>query len=934
VPFCGYSPCLYNLAGMPLQSGTQLGPYQILGPIGAGGMGEVYRARDKKLSRDVALKVLPDTVGHDPDRMARFSREAQLLAALNHPNIAAIYGVEEAGGGLALVLEFIDGETLADRVNKGPIPISETLRIALQIAQALEAAHEKGVVHRDLKPANVKITSEGTVKVLDFGLAKALQEEPASSPSLSQSPTLDVGATGAGIILGTAGYMAPEQARGKAVDRRADIWAFGVVLFEMLSARRVFEGDTVTDTLAKLLEREPDWNQLPTQTPVALRKLLQRCLTKNPKDRLQAIGEARVALDKLISDPAALAITGEGPVYPLWKKLLPWAAAPIFLAAGFFLRPSAAPPDRTVSQFEFPLPASHLLVHNYRRGAELSPEGRRIAFVASANNGGPRRIFIRSLDRWDPVPIPGTENATAPIFSPDGQSLGFQQGQQIKKVALAGGTPTVVVEKLNTIGPDWGPPGITWGKNGTIVFTHGLGAGLSTVRDAGGESQELTTLDTAANETSHRLPHFLPDGSAVLFTVLRYTTVAPDWQRAQIWIKPLNGERKLLIENALDGRYVGNGYLVFARQTKLFAVRFDPATLSVSGTPVQVLDGVTQALYGSVGVSWTGAAQFSVAGNGSLLYAPGSIEPALLSSLAWVDRAGNVTPVMGMRPRSRFAPRVSPDGKQIAFSENHVNKDIWIFDTVRGTEDRATYEGQNAFPIWLPGTSRMAFRSDRAGPLGIYVNQGMNSREVIELTPGPLDVPSSWTPDGKELAFTRGSPSIGGSTDIYVVSVDQPTNARAVVATNASETYPEFSPDGKWLAYCSNETGRVELYVQPYPGPGNRVTITSDGGVSEPAWSKNSNELFYRVGQSIMSVRFRISGSEFVPEKPIQLFRQPALVGGTSVRPTYDVTPDGRFLFNLPIPETGDERNRKIFPSTLRLVLNWTEEIERLLVSQ
>jgi serine/threonine protein kinase/Tol biopolymer transport system component len=901
-------------------------------------MGEVYRARDTKLSRDVAVKVLPDPVGQDRDRIARFTREAQLLAALNHPNIAAIYGVEETGGGLALVLEYIDGETLAERINKGPIPIEETLRTALQIAQALEAAHDKGVIHRDLKPANVKITTEGTVKVLDFGLAKALQDESSiSSPSLSQSPTLSVAATSAGMILGTAGYMAPEQARGKVVDRRADIWAFGVVLFEMLSGRRVFEGDTVTDTLAKLLEREPDWNQLPPRTPIGLRKLLQRCLTKNPKERLQAIGEARLVLDELIADPAAQSVTVERPaaVYPLWKKLLPWAVAPLFLAAGFLLRPSATPPDRSVSHFDLSLPPGQLLLHNYRRGAELSPDGRRVAFVSRDNVGGPRRIYIRGLDRWDTVPIPGTEGAHNPVFSPDGQSLAFQQRQQIRKVSLAGGTPIVLVERLNNPGGDWGPAGMSWGKNGNIAFSHGLGTGLSMVRDAGGEPEEFTTLDAAAHETSHRLPHFLPDASAVLFTVLRYTTVTPDWQRGQVWAKSLKtGERKLLVENALDGRYVGNGYLVFARQTKLFAIRFDPATLSVSGNPVQVLDGVTHALYGSAGVQWTGAAQFSVADNGTLLYAPGSIEPPLMSSLAWVDRAGKATPVTGMRPMSRYAPRLSPDRKQIAFSENHVNKDIWIFDTVRGTEDRATYEGNNSFPIWSPDGSRMAFRSDRSGPLRIYLSKGIGSREVVELTAGPFDVPSSWTPDGKELAFTRGSASIGGSADIYVVSVDQPGNARALIATSASEIFPEFSPDGKWLAYCSNETGRAELYVQPYPESGRRVTVTSGGNVSEPVWSKNSNELFYRVGPNIMSVRFKVAGTEFVPERPVMIFQQPSIVGGTSVRPTYDVAPDGRFLFNLPIPENAQERERKIFPSTLRLVLNWAEETQKLLAAQ
>ena len=920
---------------MSLQSGTHIGSYQILGPLGAGGMGEVYLARDTKLSRDVALKVLPQTVVQDSDRAARFTREAQLLATLNHPNIAAIYGVEDGASGLALVLEYVDGTTLADRIARGRMPLPEALRIALQIAHALEAAHEKNVVHRDLKPANVKITSDGKVKVLDFGLAKALETSPAGFSALSQSPTaLSVAATGAGLILGTAGYMAPEQARGRAVDRRADVWSFGVVLFEMLSASRAFDGDTVTDTLAKVLEREPDWNQLPPRLPEPLRRLLRRCLTKDPKDRLQAIGEARVVLEELIANPDSKTVTGDAAPYPLWRRLLPWAAVPVAFVLGFLLRPSPPAPDRAASQFEMSLPGSQLLLHNYRTGLELSPDGRRIAFVSRPDTNTPRRILVRNFDRWDAVAIPGTEGAQGPVFSPDGEWLAFLQRGQIKKVALTGGAPVIVVERLNNPGGDWGPPGMAWGRDGTILFSHGFGTGLSVVREAGGEPRELTTLNPAANESSHRLPHFLPDASAVLFTVLRYATVTPDWKRAQIWVKPINGERKLLLENAMDARYAGNGYLVFARQAKLFAVRFDPATLSVLGTPVQVVDGVTQALYGSVGVTWTGAAQFSIAANGTMAYAPGSIEPPQFSTMAWVDRTGKATPVAGMREMSRFAPRVSPDGKQIAFSENHVSKDVWVFDAVRGTEDRATYEGQNTFPIWSPDGSRLAFRSDRAGPLRIYISKGIGSREVTELTAGQFDVPSSWTPDGKELAFTRGSASVGGNSDIYVVAVDQPRQARAVVATEASETFPEFSPDGKWLAYCSNETGRVELYVQPYPGPGRRVTLTSEGIVSEPAWSKNTNEIFYRAGTAIMSVRFRVSGSEFVPDKPTMLFQQQPLVGGTSVRPTYDVTSDGRFLFNLPIQESIDERNRKIFPPTMRLILNWTDQLQRALASQ
>jgi serine/threonine-protein kinase len=926
---------------MPLPSGLELGTYRIIGPLGSGGMGEVYRARDSRLGRDVALKVLPDAFVQDQERLARFRREAQVLGALNHPNIASIYGLEESAARFALVLEYVDGDTLADRIQRGPLPVGEVLRIALQIAEALESAHEKAIVHRDLKPANIKISSQGTIKVLDFGLAKAIQDD-APEPGLSLSPTISV-ATRAGVILGTAAYMAPEQARGKAVDRRADIWAFGVLLFEMLSAEHAFQGETVTDTLARILERDPDWTRLPAATPHALRTLIKRCLTKNPKDRLQAIGDARILLQELIQDPAAQAATADSPVYPLWKRILPWVAAPLCLAAGVLIRPAAEPTDRTLSQFDEPLPPGHWLMHSYRHGVALSPDGRRVAFIASATGtfgrldgpdesraAGQRRIYVRGLDQQDPVPIAGTEGALNVFFSPDGQWLGFQQRQQIKKISLLGGAPTTLIETLQLPNPEYGPPGLSWGSNGTIVFPRALGEGLSIVADTGGEPQAFTTLDAATHEASHRLPHFLPDGSAVLFTVLRYTTVTPDWKRAQVWIKPLNGNRKLLLEDAMDARYV-DGSLIFARQGKLYAVGFDPATLSVSGSPVQVLDGVTHALYGEALITWTGAAQFSVATNGSLVYAPGSIEPPAPSQLVWVDRTGAVTPVAGMKPLPRFSFRVSPDGKRIASGELYVNKDIWIFDPGRGTEDRVTYEGQNAYPIWSPDGSRMAFRSDRSSTgLRIYVSDALNPRNVTELTRGPFDVPSSWTADGKELLFTRGNAPVGGNTDIYAVPVDQPNRVRAVVETPAEERFPEISPDGKWLAYVSNESGRAELYVQPYPGPGQRVTVTSEGAL-ESAWSKNSNELFYRTGLRMMAVRFRISGTDFVPEKPTMLFEHPALAGGANVPGNFDVAPDGRFLLNDSVAESAEEQYRSIFPTTLRFILNWTDQTQRLL---
>ena len=918
--------------------GTRLAHYEITTHLGSGGMGDVYQARDTRLGRNVAIKFLPSAFGDDVERVARFRREARVLASLNHPNIAAIYGFDEIEGRHLLVMELAAGETLEERTRRGALPVEEALPIAKQIADALEEAHEAGIVHRDLKPANIKLTAGDKVKVLDFGLAKAYQVDQAdqADASASTSPTITMSQTG-GAILGTPAYMAPEQARGKPVDRRADIWAFGVVLFRMLAGSRVFEGETVSDTLVNVLEREPNWSQLPPQTPPPVRTLLQRCLTKNPKNRLQAIGDARITLEELIEHRERSEPAPATPRMRLWQRVLPWALAPVCLTAGVWLNSPDRPPDQPMLQFDFPLPANQVLSHVYRNAVALSADGRQIAYVAGSVGGGDRRIYVRKLDVATETLVPDSDGAQSVFFSPDGNWVGFQQGQQIKKVSLAGAAPAVIVENLNLPLATWGPPGIVWGRNGTIVFPYTLGSGLSAVRDTGGKPEDLTTLDPANNEVSHRLPHFLPDGSGVLFTVLRYTAVTPDWSRAQVWAKSLkNGERKLLLNNALDAQYAGENTLVFARQGKLFAIRFDPSSMSVSGKEVQVLDGVTHAMHGTAAITWTGAAQFSVADSGTLVYAPGSTEPPNVSSLIWFDRQGRTTPITNMRGMSRFAPRVLPDGIRIASSELYANKDIWVFDTARGTEDRITYEGQNAFPIWTADGSRFAFRSDRAGPQQIYVSDAANPTSAKPLTSGPFDVPSAWTPDGKELLFTRGFTSLGGNTDIYAVSIDRPDKPRAVIATSAEERFPELSRDGKWLAYVSNDTGQPQLYVQPYPEPGARVTITS-GGAQDPAWSKNSNELFYAAVPGparMMTVPFTVSDGSFVPGKPVELFRPPTLGSGTTVRGTYDVAPDGRFLLNQIAPEVTQERNRRIFPSTLRIVLNWTHAVQRLLSSQ
>ena len=717
------------------------------------------------------------------------------------------------------------------------------------------------------------------------------------------------------MILGTAGYMAPEQARGKQVDRRSDIWAFGVTLYEMLTAHRAFEGETVNDSIAKVLEREPDWHLLPPQTPGDVRKLIQHCLTKNAKDRLQAIGDARTLLQELVADPEALRSAGLPTRYPLWKKLLPWAMAPVFLGAGWMLKPSAGRPEGVISRFEYTLPNGQNLMHNYRHGLDLSPDGKQMTFVAGnlaspeagfiTGSASSRSIYVKRLNQWDAAPVPGTNGGLDPFFSPDGQWLGFFSQGKLVKAPLAGGSPVALAEKIAA------PMGGTWGKNGTIVFAADIGGGLKSVSDAGGEPEDFTQLDKGANEISHRLPHFLPDGSAVLFTVIRYTYAAPDWKRAQIWARSLKtGQRKLVLENALDARYVNDGRLVFAREGKLFAVRFDPGTLSVTGSPVPVLDGVTHAVAG-LGVNLTtGAAQFSVSENGSLLYAPGSIEPVLENSIVWVDRHGTVTP-LGTMPMSHGSVRISPDGKLVAATEYYVDRVLWIFDLVRGTRERQTFDGHGSDGVWSPDGQRLVFRSNSSGPFRLYL-KSLTSQDPIPLTSGPLDYAGSFTPDGKEFVFSHGEPGTNSATyDIHVVSIDDPGRTRPLLNTKFSETYPTLSPDGHWLAYCSDESGRSQVYVQPYPGLDKRVAISTDGG-AEPAWSRDGKELFYRIGGAMMSVAVKTSGTDFVPDKPVMLFRGVFL--NTTPTRMYDVAPDGRFLMVQPIPAQTTARDSEIFP--------------------
>jgi eukaryotic-like serine/threonine-protein kinase len=877
---------------MALTSGNRLGPYEILAAIGAGGMGEVYRAHDSKLGRDVALKVLPEAFARDAERMARFQREAKSLASLNHPNIASIYGLEDSGATHALVMELVEGPTLADRIRSGPIPIEEALPIAKQIAEGLEYAHERGIVHRDLKPSNVKVTSDDAVKILDFGLAKTMQAETASGDAIT-SPTLSQMATQAGMLLGTAAYMSPEQARGKLVDRRADIWAFGCVLYEMLTGKMAFGGGAVTDTLAAVLRAEPDWSQLPATTPTRVRVLLQRCLQKDPKQRLQAIGDARISLDEVLAgapEPSSGAAAPNS--MPLWRRTLPWAlgflAAAITGVAVWTLKPS---PSKQVTRTVINLPPGQRLAGLSDLVLALSADGSQLAYVATTQGAGgeTQQIYLRPMDSLEANPIPGTEGAVDPFFSPDGQWLGFFAGGKMRKISVSGGA-------AQTLADDSTPEGATWSSQGTIVFSHGAQF-LQQVSDAGGIPQPLTHLEKG--EIGNVWPQVLPGGKAVVF------------EGGQgIVAQPIEtSERRNLTQGGASPRYLSSGYLIYAQAGNLMAVPFDPQRLKVKGTAVPVVQDVMQ------DPAAPAPAQYSVSATGSLVYVPGSAQ-ASQSKLVWVSRNGAEQPLPAPA-RDYGQPRVSPDGRRVALASGGQ---IWLYDLARDTLTRFTFEGGlNGVPAWTPDGKRIAFSSDRGGSLNLFWQMADGSGGLERLTTSErVQAPSSWSPNGQLLSFAEFDPR----PTIWVLRLSD-RKAQPFLQTTANELTPQFSPDGRWMAYVSNESGRNEIYVQPYPGPGGKWQISTDGGM-EPVWNRNGRELFYRSGDKMMAVDVTAQPS-FVAGKPKMLF-EGHHVSDTSVPfPEFDVSPDGqRFLMLKPVAQ------EQAAATQINVVLNWSEELKRL----
>jgi serine/threonine-protein kinase len=901
-----------------LTPGTRLGVYEVTAQIGEGGMGQVFRARDTKLNRDVALKVLPDSFANDPDRLTRFTREAQTLASLNHPNIAHIHGLEESGGVRALVMELVEGENLSQRIAHGAIPLDEALRIANQIAEALEAAHERGIVHRDLKPANIQLRPDGVVKVLDFGLARAIADHARSDPAVS--PTMTAMGTRAGMILGTAAYMSPEQARGRPIDKRSDIWAFGCVLYEMLTGTAAFGQDNVPDILAAVLGSEPDWSAIGPSVPAPMRVLVQRCLEK---DRTRRISDISTAIF-LMNEPGILAPAGNlaSAMLParrsgLWQRIAVAAMviAVIGSAAALWLgtRPAASRPvARLTITSSGP---SALTTIGAGRHLAIAADGKHVVYTGEGS-----QLFGRALDSLEPVSLSsGLHGPAGFCLSPDGQSVAFVQDYLLKKVAVAGG-PVV------TLGADDGNvQGMTWGEKGTIVFaTDSNATGLLQVPEAGGETKVLTRPNRERGEIDHLWPEFLPGGQAVLFTL----TMAGGIDNAQVSVLDLRtGTQKVLIRGGSRARYVPTGHLVYGAAGTLRAIPFDLDRLEVQGESVLVLPKLLTTTLGS--------ADFDVASDGTLVYVPGGLQsPA--RTLVWVDRQGHEQPIHA--PVRTYAyPRISPDGTRAALDIRDQDNDIWIWEFKRETLTRLTTDPTiDRFPVWTTDSRRILFGSDRGGAPNVFwqAADGTTPAEVVTTQTASEQMPVSVTPDGAWAVFRSYpiNPAVPQGNflpryDLSLVALSKDHRLQPLVhSPSSSEQNGEISPDGRWLAYQSDESGHFEISVQPYPNVnGGRWPVSSDGGV-QPVWSHNSRELFYMSPTGAV-MRVEVGpGSVWAAGARTKLFDGPYVGGGgEGFGRQYDISPDGRRFLMI----KNVAANQASAPQIV-VVENWFDELKRL----
>jgi serine/threonine-protein kinase len=886
-------------------------------------MGEVYRAQDTKLGREVALKILPEVWAGDPDRLTRFKREAKALAALNHPHIAALFGMEDADGRSFLIMELVDGETLADRIGRGPVAVEVALRIASQIAEALEAAHEKGIVHRDLKPANVKIAADEKVKVLDFGLAKLGaadgSEASAAGPTAAaptHSPTLSIMATQAGVILGTAAYMSPEQAQGLPADPRSDVFSFGSVLYEILTGRQAFRGDSAPAILAAVLIGAPDLSAIPANLNPRLTDLVRRCLEKNPKQRWQAVGDLRMELESIATVPRAEpSLAMFGPT-PLWKRLVPVAAGVALTAAATsaaWWHFRADPPARIVTRFAVPIGEGSIFTNFGRRVVSISPDGTR--FVFSANG----RLYLREMSDTAAKTIPGTEAASNgvanPIFSPDGRSIAYYStgDQALKKISAGGGAPVTLCHVGNPYGMSWDASGILFGQSGVGATT----TGILRVSENGGKPEQVVAVkdDEIADD-----PYMLPDQETVLFTLgkrpsgNRFPEV---WDKAQIVVQSTKtGRRTTLIDGGSDARYLPTGHLIYALSGVLYAVAFDVRRLKVEGGQVPVLEGVSRS-------AQTGTAQWSLSENGSLIYFPGPTSGTNTESvLALADRKGNVEPLQ-IAPATYETPRLSPDGKRVAVGDSDATSaNIWVYE-LAGTSSRRklTIGGKNRYPVWSADSRRVAYQSDREGDRGIYWQFADGTGTPERLTKADADtahIPESFSPDGERLLF---SATKGPKSSLQLLSLKTGTATPFGGVESADLPGSVFSPDGRWVAYTQREEAGPVIYVQPFPPDRSRYQILP--AATHPAWSGDGQEII-----GIQRGRLIVVGVKTRPNielsSPIELRRIFIDGGPTTVR-NFDMMADGRFLV---VPFLSIQSAAGSTPQ-FQIVLNWIEELKQ-----
>ncbi len=898
---------------MTLEPGQSLAHYRIDRKIGEGGMGEVWAATDTRLHRMAALKALPASVAADPGRLARFKREAQVLAALNHPNIAGVYGLEEVGQDSYLAMELVEGEELAQRIARGPLPVDEVLAIARQIADALEAAHEKGIVHRDLKPANIKVTPDGTVKVLDFGLAKAIdgdgsglrQQDPSPSSQTMTSPAM----TQMGMILGTAGYMSPEQARGRPVDRRADIWAFGVVLYEMLTGDRLFAGETVTDSIAAVVTREPDWNRLPAGASQATRRVLRRCLQKDPRNRLRDIGDAALELRDAADESPSAASPSAAPAGRVWLVGAAGLVAGLAVAFGLwnFVAPRTTASSPSWSNL-LPPPGS---AYDFSRLIEISPDGRRVAFAAPA--GGEPVLWVRELGSEQARPLPGTEGARQPFWSPDSRHLGYFAARKLRRVSVEGGSSIPLADA------GYDPRGAHWARNDTILFVPDWSQPVFQVPAAGGTASAVTTINVDRMDLSHRWPHMLPDGRHFLFFIVStYPALNPEnpakEDKSGLYVGSLDGGEPRLLQTARSRAFYTGGSLLYVDNGVLMARPFDADRLEFDGDPAALAEGVTQ----SVDALW-GGALFSTSDEGTLLFVRGAAERRALSRLTWRDRSGDSLETIG-EPQDYTSLRLSHDGRRVATSLGEP-ADVWVLDLERGTSSRFTFDtGNDEVPLWSPGDDQILFVSQRVIPGQPFAPGHLFRRESSGLKPeeyltgvtiGQTLLPGDWHRDGGLVAMTGLIPGTGSVVALYSVR----ENTLSPHLSKGEEQTPRFSPNGKWLAYSSHESGRPEIYVEAFPGPGGKWQVSEGGGIL-PAWRADGRELFYASETGLMAVGVETE-TAFRHEAPLELF--PVKSGVTQVGYYhYDAAPDGRrFLILDPVPKAPGE------VETVTLVQGW-----------